>query len=84
MPASKTERTITVNGELPTAPRIYLNVGARPAIPDMPGIGDIDYSDQHIDHCMHTLPRHLVIIGKAISALEFAQMYRRFGAEVTQ
>lgn len=77
------ERTITVNGELLTAPRIYLNVGARPAIPDMPGIGDIDYLTSTSIIAMDTLPRHLVIIGGSYIGLEFAQMYRRFGAEVT-
>ena len=77
------ERTINVNGELLTAPRIYLNVGARPAIPDMPGIGDIDYLTSTSIIAMDTLPRHLVIIGGSYIGLEFAQMYRRFGAEVT-
>jgi pyruvate/2-oxoglutarate dehydrogenase complex dihydrolipoamide dehydrogenase (E3) component len=75
--------TIAVNGERLTAPRIFLNVGARPTIPDMPGLADIDYltstSIIHLDR----LPRHLAVIGGSYIGLEFAQMYRRFGAEVT-
>ncbi|WP_025658346.1 FAD-containing oxidoreductase [Rhizobium sp. IBUN] len=75
--------SVTVNGEILTAPRIFLNVGARPTIPAMPGIGDIDYltstSIIHLDR----LPRHLAVIGGSYIGLEFAQMYRRFGAEVT-
>ncbi|KQV70163.1 FAD-containing oxidoreductase [Rhizobium sp. Root1220] len=76
-------KTITVKGERLTAPRIFLNVGARPTIPDMPGIADIDYltSTSIID--LDSLPRHLVVIGGSYIGLEFAQMYRRFGAEVT-
>jgi len=74
---------VTVNGETLTAPKIFLNVGARPTIPDMPGIGDIEYltstSIIHLDR----LPRHLAIIGGSYIGLEFAQMYRRFGADVT-
>ncbi|WP_018901229.1 FAD-containing oxidoreductase [Rhizobium sp. 2MFCol3.1] len=79
----ESERTISVNGELLTAPRIYLNVGARPAIPDMPGIDDIDYLTSTSIIALDTLPRHLVVIGGSYIGLEFAQMYRRFGAEVT-
>jgi pyruvate/2-oxoglutarate dehydrogenase complex dihydrolipoamide dehydrogenase (E3) component len=49
----------------------------------MPGIGSIDYltstSIIHLDR----LPRHLAVIGGSYIGLEFAQMYRRFGAEVT-
>ncbi len=75
--------TVSVNGERLTAPKIFLNVGARPTIPDMPGINDIDYltstSIIHLDQ----LPRHLAVIGGSYIGLEFAQMYRRFGAEVT-
>ena len=75
--------TITVNGETLTAPKIFLNVGARPTIPDMPGIGDIDYLTSTSIIQLDTLPRHLAIIGGSYIGLEFAQMYRRFGSEVT-
>lgn len=75
--------TVTVNGEKLTAPKIFLNVGARPTIPDLPGLKDVDHltstSIIHLDQ----LPRHLAVIGGSYIGLEFAQMYRRFGAEVT-
>ncbi|QPB23335.1 FAD-containing oxidoreductase [Rhizobium sp. 007] len=76
-------KTVIVNGEMLSAPQIFLNVGARPVIPDFPGIEDIDYlTSTSIIH-LDTLPRHLAVIGGSYIGLEFAQMYRRFGAEVT-
>lgn len=74
---------IRVNGETLTAPRIFLNVGARPAIPDVPGIGDVDYLTSTTILDLETVPNHLVIIGGSYIALEFAQIYRRFGSDVT-
>ena len=76
-------KTVSVNGETLTAPRIFLNVGARPVIPDLPGLGDIDYLTSTSIIQLDTLPRHLVVIGGSYIGLEFAQMYRRFGAEVS-
>jgi pyruvate/2-oxoglutarate dehydrogenase complex dihydrolipoamide dehydrogenase (E3) component len=79
----KDARTVSVNGETLTAPRIFLNVGARPSVPDMPGINDIDYLTSTSIIELDAVPRHLAIIGGSYIGLEFAQMYRRFGAEVT-
>lgn len=76
-------RTVTVNGEKLTAPRVFLNVGARPAVPDMPGLADIDYLTSTSIIQLDTLPKHLAVIGGSYIGLEFAQMYRRFGADVT-
>ncbi|NEJ73163.1 FAD-containing oxidoreductase [Rhizobium phaseoli] len=76
-------KTISVNGETLTAPRIFLNVGARPVIPELPGIHDIDYLTSTSIIQLDTLPRHLAVIGGSYIGLEFAQMYRRFGAEVS-
>ncbi|MBB3137462.1 pyruvate/2-oxoglutarate dehydrogenase complex dihydrolipoamide dehydrogenase (E3) component [Rhizobium pisi] len=76
-------KTVSVNGETLTAPRIFLNVGARPVVPELPGIDEIDYlTSTSIIH-LDTLPRHLAVIGGSYIGLEFAQMYRRFGAEVS-
>jgi len=76
-------REVEIDGETFTAPRIFLNVGGRASVPDMPGIEDIDYltntSILGLDH----LPEHLVVVGGSYIGLEFAQMYRRFGAKVT-
>ncbi|MGV2104158.1 FAD-containing oxidoreductase [Rhizobium sp. 21-4511-3d] len=76
-------RTVEVNGEVLTAPQIFLNVGARPTIPDFPGLADVDYLTSTSIIQLDILPRHLVVIGGSYIGLEFAQMYRRFGAEVT-
>jgi pyruvate/2-oxoglutarate dehydrogenase complex dihydrolipoamide dehydrogenase (E3) component len=75
--------TIRVDDRLLTADRIFLNVGGRAVVPDMPGLSDIDYMTNVGILDLDTLPSHLVIIGGSYIALEFAQMYRRFGAEVT-
>ena len=53
-------------------------------MPDMPGVDQVAYLTNTIDDAMSTsLPRHLVVVGGSYIGLEFAQMYRRFGAEVT-
>ncbi len=74
---------VVVNGETLAASRIFLNVGARPVIPDLPGINDIDYLTSTSILDLDTLPRHLAVIGGSYIGLEFAQMYRRFGSKVT-
>ncbi|MDK1386477.1 FAD-containing oxidoreductase [Sinorhizobium sp. 8-89] len=75
--------TVVVNGEALAAPRIFVNVGARPIIPTFPGIKEIGYLTSTSILDLDTLPRHLAIIGGSYIGLEFAQMYRRFGSEVT-
>jgi pyruvate/2-oxoglutarate dehydrogenase complex dihydrolipoamide dehydrogenase (E3) component len=72
-----------VNGEAITAPRIFLNVGGRPAIPDLPGVHDVPYLTNSDMVVMAEVPAHLVVVGGSYIGLEFAQMFRRFGAEVT-
>jgi pyruvate/2-oxoglutarate dehydrogenase complex dihydrolipoamide dehydrogenase (E3) component len=75
--------TISVDGRVLEAEKIFLNVGGRAVAPDMPGLSDIDYLNNVSIMELDTLPEHLVIIGGSYIALEFAQMYRRFGARVT-
>jgi pyruvate/2-oxoglutarate dehydrogenase complex dihydrolipoamide dehydrogenase (E3) component len=74
---------IDVSGETLKANRIFINVGGRAAVPDLPGIRDVPYltnsSILQLDH----IPPHLVVIGGSYIGLEFAQIYRRFGSEVT-
>ncbi len=74
---------IRVGESLLTAPRIFINVGGRASVPDMPGVGTVDYLTNTSILQLDTVPRHLVVIGGSYIGLEFAQMYRRFGAEVT-
>ena len=75
--------TMSINGEIIEAERIFLNVGGRAVVPDMPGLDEIDYLTNTSILELDTLPSHLVIVGGSYIGLEFAQMYRRFGAEVT-
>ncbi len=75
--------SVSVNGDLLEADRIVLNVGGRAFIPDMPGIGDVDYLTNSSIMELDTLPDHLVVVGGSYIGLEFAQMYRRFGSRVT-
>lgn len=75
--------TVRVDDQLLKADRFYLNVGGRAVAPDMPGLSDIDYLSNVGMLDLETLPEHLVIVGGSYIALEFAQMYRRFGARVT-
>ncbi|MCA1481283.1 FAD-dependent oxidoreductase, partial [Bradyrhizobium sp. NBAIM08] len=63
--------------------RIFLNVGGRAAVPDMPGVHDVPYLDNTDMVAMDRIPEHLVVVGGSYIGLEFAQMYRRFGAAVT-
>ncbi len=76
-------RTIRVDGELLTAEKIFINVGGRALIPPMPGLEQASYLTNSSMMEIDFLPEHLVIIGGSYIGLEFAQMYRRFGAAVT-
>jgi pyruvate/2-oxoglutarate dehydrogenase complex dihydrolipoamide dehydrogenase (E3) component len=75
--------TIRVGEETLTAPRIFINVGGRAVVPDLPGVHDISYLTNTTMLQLDRLPEHLVVIGGSYVGLEFAQIYRRFGAQVT-
>jgi pyruvate/2-oxoglutarate dehydrogenase complex dihydrolipoamide dehydrogenase (E3) component len=79
----ESERTVRVGDELLGAPRIFLNVGARARIPKMPGVGEVPFLTNTTLLALDTLPQHLVVVGGSYVGLEFAQMFRRFGSEVT-
>jgi len=66
-----------------TAERIFINVGLRAAIPNMPGVSDVPYLTNSSMMNVDFLPRHLLIVGGSYIGLEFSQMFRRFGSEVT-
>ena len=74
---------VRVGDDLLEAERIFINVGARPVVPNMPGIAEVDIltSSNMID--IDFLPEHLVVIGGSYIGLEFGQMFRRFGSRVT-
>jgi pyruvate/2-oxoglutarate dehydrogenase complex dihydrolipoamide dehydrogenase (E3) component len=75
--------TLEVDGERLSAPRIFLNVGGRAAVPDMPGVGEVDFLTNTAMVALDALPEHLVVVGGSYIGLEFAQIYRRLGAKVT-
>jgi len=74
---------IQVGSEALTAKQIFINVGGRALIPDMSGIDQVPYLTNSTMLDLNVLPRHLIVIGGSYVGLEFAQMYRRFGSEVT-
>ena len=74
---------LRVGGELLTAPHIFLNVGSRPAIPNLPGIDTVPYLTSSTILALDSLPPKLAVVGGGYAGLEFAQIYRRFGSEVT-
>lgn len=74
---------LRVGAELIDAPRIFLNVGGRALVPDMPGLAGVHYLTNSAIVGIDRVPEHLVVIGGSYIGLEFAQMYRRFGAQVT-
>ena len=74
---------VSVGSERLKADRIFINVGGRAVLPQMPGIEGIPYLTNSSMMDVDFLPRHLVIVGGGYIALEFAQMFRRFGSEVT-
>ncbi|MDR6903779.1 FAD-containing oxidoreductase [Rhizobium miluonense] len=75
--------TVAVGERELTARLIFINVGGRAIIPDAPGIGEVPLLTNTDIVALETLPRHLVVVGGSYIGLEFAQMYRRFGSEVT-
>jgi pyruvate/2-oxoglutarate dehydrogenase complex dihydrolipoamide dehydrogenase (E3) component len=74
---------ISVDGRSFQAPRVFINVGARAMVPDIPGVKEVAYLTNTTMMELSSLPEHLVIVGGSYIGLEFAQMYRRFGSQVT-
>jgi pyruvate/2-oxoglutarate dehydrogenase complex dihydrolipoamide dehydrogenase (E3) component len=75
--------TIQVNGEHYEADKIFLNVGARPTIPNFPGVDSVPYLTSTTILDLDTIPEHLAVVGGSYVGLEFAQTFRRLGAKVT-
>lgn len=76
-------RTVAVNGRSLNAERVFINVGGRALVPDLPGVQQVPYLTNTTMMDVDFLPQHLVIVGGSYVGLEFAQMYRRFGSAVT-
>jgi pyruvate/2-oxoglutarate dehydrogenase complex dihydrolipoamide dehydrogenase (E3) component len=76
-------RSVSVDGEVLTSEQIFINVGGRPRMPAFPGIENVRFLTSTSLLDLEELPAHLLIIGGSYVGLEFAQMYRRFGSDVT-
>ncbi|MEO5845629.1 MAG: FAD-dependent oxidoreductase, partial [Caldimonas sp.] len=74
---------IEVGGARLEAPRIFINVGGRPVLPRWDGIASVPVLTNVSMMAVDILPEHLIVAGGSYIGLEFAQMYRRFGARVT-
>lgn len=74
---------VRAGDDLLTADRVYINTGARPAVPPISGLQDLPYMTNNELLALRELPKHLVIIGGGYIGLEFGQLFRRFGSEVT-
>ena len=74
---------IEVNGRTLTAPQVFINVGGQAVLPDWPGTETVPVLTNTSIMGLDVLPEHLVIAGGSYIGLEFAQMFRRFGARVT-
>jgi len=76
-------REITAGDRVFAAPRIFINTGGRPVVPDWPGLAGIPYLTNESIMDLDVLPEHLIIVGGSYIGLEFAQMFARFGSRVT-
>src|SRR5215471_14025014 len=75
--------SVRVGDELLEADKIFINVGGRASIPPLRGIDQVSYLNNSTMMNVDFVPEHLIVIGGSYVGLEFAQMYRRFGSEVT-
>ena len=75
--------SVKVGDQVLQAPRIFLNVGARPVVPGWVAQSGVPYLTSESLMALRELPTHLVILGAGYIALEYAQVYARFGSAVT-
>lgn len=76
-------KTISVNGEELEANDVFINVGARAVVPDVPGAGTVPYLTNSTILDLDSVPDHLIVVGGSYIGLELAQVFRRFGSRVT-
>ena len=76
-------RTVQVGNDEFEAERIFINVGGRASVPAIPGLDEVDALDSTRIMDLDRVPGHLIIVGGSYIGLEFAQMMRRFGAQVS-
>jgi pyruvate/2-oxoglutarate dehydrogenase complex dihydrolipoamide dehydrogenase (E3) component len=76
-------REVSIGADRISAEKIFINVGGRAIVPDMPGLDQLKYLTNSSMMEVDYLPRHLIVVGGSYVGLEFGQMFRRFGSEVT-
>jgi pyruvate/2-oxoglutarate dehydrogenase complex dihydrolipoamide dehydrogenase (E3) component len=76
-------KTVQVGAYSLTAERIFIDVGGRPFVPQLPGVDQVPYLTSETMMNVDFLPDHLIVIGGSYVGLEFGQMYRRFGSRVS-
>jgi pyruvate/2-oxoglutarate dehydrogenase complex dihydrolipoamide dehydrogenase (E3) component len=76
-------KEIRVGNDLLSAEQIFINVGGRAVTPNFPGVDSVPWMSNVGILELETLPRHLIVVGGSYVGLEFGQIYRRFGSEVT-
>jgi pyruvate/2-oxoglutarate dehydrogenase complex dihydrolipoamide dehydrogenase (E3) component len=74
---------VSVGQDRLTAGRIFINVGGRANVPPMPGLEHVEYLTNSTMMGVDFLPGHLIVVGGSYIGLEFGQMFRRFGSQVT-
>src|SRR5262249_39793826 len=74
---------VRVGDDVLSAPRVFINVGGRAAVPRIAGVGEVPHLDNSSILALETVPEHLVVVGGSYVGLELAQAFRRFGAAVT-
>lgn len=74
---------VRADGQVLASEHVYLDVGARAAVPPIDGLDDVSFMTEVELLALTELPSHLVVIGAGYIGLEFGQMFRRFGADVT-
>ena len=79
----QSSRVVVVNNEILEGERIFIDVGGRATVPPLTGIREVPFLTNSSMMAVDFLPEHLLIVGGSYVGLEFAQMYRRFGSEVT-
>jgi pyruvate/2-oxoglutarate dehydrogenase complex dihydrolipoamide dehydrogenase (E3) component len=76
-------KEVRVGDDLLSADQIFINVGGRAIVPDFPGVDQVPWLNNVSILELDTLPRHLVVVGGSYIGLEFGQIFRRLGSEVT-
>jgi pyruvate/2-oxoglutarate dehydrogenase complex dihydrolipoamide dehydrogenase (E3) component len=79
----RSPKEVEVGNDVLQADKIFLNVGGRASVPEIPGLAGIDYLTNSTMVDVDFLPEHLLVLGGSYIGLEFGQMYRRFGSRVT-